>query len=202
MAYVKWAFRLIVFIGIGAFLCYNLPSRDVVRIVGTEVVREDVRVKDANGNEIVQTHDVRQIHAVQPNGTERVYRNEDTGWGWPPYFKFDTANLAAAADDARSTKDAPEWVVVRHYGWRIPMLSMFPNALSMRPASGPDENLFPWGNVILLTGLAAIVLLIRRLFLIMFERHVDPVIEELDHELDESRSWWRRQWRRVFRRGA
>ena len=199
MGYVKWAFRLILFVGIGAFLCYNLPSRDIVRIVGTEVVREDVTRLDANGNEVTQTHDVRQIHAVQPDGTERVYRNEDTGWGWPPYLKFDTANLAAAADDARSTRDAPEWVVVRHYGWRIPMMSWFPNALSIRPASGPDENLFPWGNIILLGAILTILMILRRILLVLFERHVDPIIDDLDHELDATRGWWSRQWHRLGR---
>ncbi len=170
---------------IAAFLHYSLPSRDVVRIVGTDVVREDVQHRDAQGNLVTVTRDVRFIYAKWPGGGERVYRNEDTGWGWPPYFKFDTADLAAGATDLVSTAEAPDWVVVRHYGWRIPVLSMFPNALSIRPASGPEESPLPWFNILFITLLVIAVLVVRRVLIILFRRHVDPVIEEIDREFDE-----------------
>ena len=45
-----------------------------------------------------------------------VYRNEDTGWGWPPYFKFDTKNLQTEAADLISSKEEPQWVILTHYG--------------------------------------------------------------------------------------
>jgi hypothetical protein len=173
------------FLLIAAFLHYSLPSRDVVRIVGTDVVRKDVERRDAQGNPVTVTRDVRFIYAKWPGGGDRVYRNEDTRWGWPPYFKFDTANLAAEATDLVSISEAPEWVVIQHYGWRIPVLSMFPNALSIRPASGPDESLTPWFNILLVALLVAIVLIVRRLLIILFNRHVDPVIDEIDREIDE-----------------
>jgi hypothetical protein len=170
---------------IAAFLHYSLPSRDVVRIVGTDVVREDVQRRDAEGNLVAVTRDVRYIQAKWPGGGDRVYRNEDTGWGWPPYFKFDTADLAAEATDLVSTAEAPDWVVVRHYGWRIPVMSMYPNALSIRPASGPDESPWPWFNIVFITLLVLSVLIVRRVLIILFRRHVDPVIEEIDREFDE-----------------
>ncbi len=55
---------------------------------------------------------------IQRDATEvMVYRNEDTGWGWPSYFKFDTANLQTEADDLSSTAarsqmggDDPLWL--------------------------------------------------------------------------------------------
>lgn len=168
-----------------AFLHYSLPSRDVVRIVGTDVVRKDFERRDAQGNPVMATRDVRFINAKWPGGGERVYRNEDTGWGWPPYLKFDTADLATQATDLVSTSEAPDWVVIRHYGWRIPVLSMFPNALSIRPASGPDESLVPWFNIVFITLLVLTVMIVRRVLIILFRRHVDPVIEEIDREFDE-----------------
>ena len=167
------------------FLHYSLPSRDVVRIVGTDVVRQDVERRDAEGNRVTVTRDVRFIYAKSPGGGDRVYRNEDTGWGWPPYFKFDTADLAAQATDRVSTAGAPDWVVMRHYGWRIPVLSMFPNALSIRSASGPDDNPWPWFNIIFVTLLVLSVLIVRRVLILLFRRHVDPVIEEIDREFDQ-----------------
>jgi hypothetical protein len=184
---------------IAAVLHYTLPSRDIVRIVGTDVVRQDVQRTDAQGNPVTLTRDVRYIYAKWPDGGDRVYRNEDTGWGWPPYFKFDTANLAAEAADLVSTADAPKWVVVRHYGWRIPLFSMYPNALSIRPATGPDEKLTPWFNIVFLTMLVLTVLILRRFAIILFRRHVDPVIDEIDREIDETTNVVTRRYRRARR---
>ena len=181
------------------FLHYSLPSRDVVRIVGTDVVRQDVERRDAEGNRVTVTRDVRFIYAKSPGGGDRVYRNEDTGWGWPPYFKFDTADLAAQATDRVSTAGAPDWVVMRHYGWRIPVLSMFPNALSIRSASGPDDNPWPWFNIIFVTLLVLSVLIVRRVLILLFRRHVDPVIEEIDREFDQRAGAVARRYRQARR---
>ena len=182
---LKTALGIAAFLSIAAFLHYSLPSRDVVRIVGTNVVRMDAERRDDQGNSITVTRDVQLIYAKWPDGSDRVYRNEDTSWGWPPYFKFDTANLAAQSTDLVSTAEAPDWVVIRHYGWRIPVLSMFPNALSIRAASEPGESLTPWFNILFITLLVLIVLLVRRVLIILFRQHVDPVIDEIDREVDE-----------------
>lgn len=197
MAYIKWIFLGLIVVVMAGFFHYYLPQRDIVRIVATEVVRTDVPTTDANGEPIVVNRDVRYINAAWPDGSPSVYANEDTGWGFPFYFKFDTANLAAEADSAISTAEKPQWVVIRHYGWRVPIMSWFPNAVSMRPASGPDESLFPWFNVIFLTSLILGLLVIYRVLTILRRRHVDPVVEAIDEEFDETASWWRRQWKRV-----
>jgi hypothetical protein len=196
---LRAAVGIVAFLLIAGFLHYSLPSRDIVRIVGTDVVRKDVERRDAQGDPVTMTRDVRFIYAKWPGGGDRVYRNEDTGWGWPPYFKFDTANLAAAATDLVSASDAPEWVVIRHYGWRIPVLSMFPNALSLRQASGPDESLTPWFNILFITLLVLTVLIARRMLIILFMHHVDPVIDEIDREIDERSGAVRRGYRRIRR---
>ena len=95
LARIRLGFGILLFLAVALFLHYSLPSRDIVRIVGTDVVRTDVEGRDAQGNTITVSRDVRFINAKWPDGRDRVYRNEDTGWGWPPYFKFDTADLAA-----------------------------------------------------------------------------------------------------------
>lgn len=158
MKYVFWTLAAIAAIVVAAFLYWTLPGRDIVRILGTDVVRQTVEVTNAQGEEVTRSRDVRYINAVTPDGEPRVYRNEDTGWGWPPYFKFDSANLAAEADDLVSNEDNPRWVIVTHYGWRIPLFSRFPNALSLERAEGPDQTLIPWLNIILLVILAALVI--------------------------------------------
>ena len=198
-SHLKTVTGIVVFVILAAFLHYSLPSRDLVRIVGTDVARKDVRRYDAEGNPVTVTRDVRFIYAKWPDGDDRVYRNEDTGWGWPPYFKFDTADLAGDATDLVSSAETPNWVVIRHYGWRIPMFSMFPNALSIRKALGPDERLLPWFNLLFISLLVLTVLIVRRAIIILFRHHVDPVIEEIDREIDERAGILGRRYRRTRR---
>ena len=147
MRTAKWIVIAVLVLAVGGFLHWSLPGRDVVRILGTEVQR---RTEGSGPEGQARVTDVRYIKAVTADGAPRVYRNEDTGWGWPPYFKFDSANLAAEADNAVSDEADPRWMVVRHYGWRIPMISAFPNALSVRPAPGPDATLVPWTSLVVL----------------------------------------------------
>jgi len=162
MVYVKWVFLALFWLIVAGFLHYTLPQRDIVRIVNTYEERQDVtgwtRMFWAASDESqakLESWDVQFIQAVQPDGDPMVYRNEDTGWGWPPYFKFDTANLYTDANDSVSTKDAPEWYAITHYGWRNEFLSIFPNAVSIGRVEGPDVRLIPWFNIIVLTVLAA-----------------------------------------------
>ena len=147
MVYVKWTFYGLLILAAAAFFDYVLPQHDVVRIVDTQVARMDVRGRGSSSGGVgttgVATRDVRLIYAKAPDGDDMVYRNEDTGWGFPFYFKFSSDNLMAEASDRKSTAESPKWVVIRHYGWRIPMFSMYPNVMSIRPAAGPGENVLP-----------------------------------------------------------
>jgi hypothetical protein len=139
-------------VAITLFVHWSLPHSQVVRIVDTEIARETVTVNNDTGAE--QTRDVRFINTITPEGHARVFRNVDTGWGWPPYFKFDSADLSAEASDLESDSESPRWVIVRAHGWRLAMFSVFPNALSLRLAEGPyDAAAFPWLNVVVLGAL-------------------------------------------------
>ena len=147
MRYAKYGFRILLLAVFIVCLDYNLPSIDVVKVVGTEVVRTDVSNRslfwssnsgstDDSGN-----RDIRFINSAFPDDRPRVYRNEDTGWGWPPYFKFDSGDLQADAElNLRDQGSGQQWVAVRHYGWRSTVLSIYPNALSLWPVAGSEEN--------------------------------------------------------------
>ena len=134
---LKWVLSLLLLISVFGVLHYNLPQRDIVRITGTEVLRKDfsgwTRMFYANadtGDADSFNRDLRLINSVGVNGKVNVYRNEDTGFAWPPYFKLDSSNLQAEAEDAISNRDNPKWFVLRHYGWRNTFLSIYPNAVS------------------------------------------------------------------------
>lgn len=186
MAYFKWLFRGLVLLLTFAFFHYTLAQHDVVRIVNTYEERQELndwtRVfwssPDAQSTNLTN-RDVQFIQAVRPNGDAIVYRNEDTGWSWPPYFKFDTANLYTEANDAVSTKDAPEWVAIRHYGWRNEFLSIFPNAVSIKPVDGPDASFIPWWNTLILVVIFGIFWGIRVRWVRFREARIDPVLEDV-----------------------
>lgn len=190
MAYIKWTFYAVIITVIVAFFHYSLPSRDIVRIVGT-----DTRIvgtgtsgwfwasEDAGTNASAQ-RDVRFISAVYPDNSPRVYRNEDTAWSWPPYLKFDSSNLDAIAKDfAKSNEE--RWVAVSHYGWRFEWLSMFPNAYKIREVEGPDVQLIPWFNIIFLTIIAMIVWAIYVRIRRFRRNRIDPVLEDIGETYDD-----------------
>lgn len=190
MTYIRWTFRILILLLLGGILHYNLPQRDIVQIVGTYEERQDFggfkdffwkNTGDATSDAPI-TRDVQFIQTVRENGDPSVYRNQDTGLGWPPYFKFDTADLQTRAVDAVSSPDNPTWVAVRHYGWRSTWLGggIFPNATSLKVVSGPDERLIPWFNIVFLVVLAIALITIWRLWRNFWARRVDPVLEDID----------------------
>lgn len=166
LMWLKWTAAAVIVLLVGGFLNFYLPSRDIVRIVGTDIIRREVGVSSENNEAALR--DVRFINAAFVDGSPAVYRNEDTGLGWPPYFKFDSADLAAAADNHVSSPQAPTWMVITSYGWRSNLLSLYPNAVSMREANGSDETLIPWFNIVLLAVFFLLVLVLRRLILSLF----------------------------------
>ncbi|WP_305989734.1 DUF1523 family protein [Roseibium sp. MMSF_3544] len=190
MKYLLWIVGIPIVLVIVLFAHYTLPSRDVVRIVGTDVKRMDIgssaffwAAQDAGTNPN-WTRDVRFINAVWPDGGSRVYRNEDTDWGWPPYFKFDSGNVTAQAQDLAKQSD-DIWVAVTHYGWRVELFTIFPNVISIERVSGPDVFLIPWFNIIFLLILALIAFLIFRMIQAFKRRRIDPVVENIDEFIDD-----------------
>ncbi|MFD1509725.1 DUF1523 family protein [Lacimonas salitolerans] len=191
MYYLKWAFWITVWGLIAAFLHYTLPHQDVVRIADTYEQRIDFGensifwANQGTGNaEGMANRDVFFIQAFRPSNRPSIYRNEDTGWGWPPYFKFDTANLQAEANNLRSTQNDPQWVVLRHYGWRNEFLSIYPNAISVRAVDGPDVTIIPWLNIVILIVFFAVVWAVWVRWRRFRRARIDPVFEDIGDGFD------------------
>ena len=120
--------------------------------------------------------------SVRPNGKPRVYRNEDTGLAWPPYLKFDSSNLAAVAEEF--AKEDDQWVAVSHYGWRIELFTIFPNAYKIQPVAGPDVRLIPWFNIIFLSLLGLFILWLWSKWRRFRKKRIDPVAEKVSEAAD------------------
>lgn len=128
-----------------AFLHYFLPRSAIV-----EMGQPSVKRMDNDGNLVGQTdnphgatRDVFFVNTYDPSsGSPFVLRNEDTGWGFPWYFRFDSADL-----NAKASKLDKKIVKIRYYGFRIEILSLFPNVLSIEPAEIGDST-FPWARVV------------------------------------------------------
>ncbi|MEW9918195.1 DUF1523 family protein [Marimonas sp. MJW-29] len=197
---IKWTFWITFWLILAAFLHYTLPQKDVVRIVNTYEERQDLgdwtRIfwSDPDDQSVtLSNRDVQFIQAVRPDGSPIVYRNEDTGWGWPPYFKLDTANLYTEANDAISTKAAPEWYIVKHYGWRNFYFSIFPNAISITPVEGPDASKgIPVLNIFILLLIAAFFWAIYVRWRRFRQSRIDPTLEAIEDDFEEKRGAFRR----------
>ncbi len=197
MENVKRVFRLIVLVVLGLFFWYVLPQHDVVRVTGTEIIRMDFssvnRIfyaqSDSGANELA-TRDVRLINTVKrktflmgfiARDAEKVmvYRNEDTGWIWPPYFKFDSSDLQAQASAIAQKADGENWAIMTHYGWRNRFFSIYPNAVGLKPIAGPDVSIIPWFNIFFFSFLIIGWLFLRALWRQFRQRSIDPALEDV-----------------------
>lgn len=203
---IKWGLRIVALLILGAFLHYTMPQRDVVQIINTYNKNTPIganwmfySIEDTGtGVETTATiRDIRFIDAVYADGESvMVYRNEDTGWFWPPYFKWDSSTLQAEAQNLKSDKANPQWVAVTHYGWRLPIFSIFPNAVSVTPLADPNVTLIPWLNIVILAFLGFVIFMLRRMWLQFRERMVDPAVAEVEEAGDRARGWFGRMFGR------
>ncbi|WBU61756.1 DUF1523 family protein [Paracoccus albus] len=192
MYYVKVVLGVLLGLVVFLFLDYALPSKNTLRITNTYNRLTDIgansmfyaaadvgTVQNAQGQ-----RDIRFIEAVRPNNKVFVYRNEDTGWIWPPYFKYDSSNLQAEATNFRSDGANPQWVSVTGYGWRIPMFSIYPNAISMRPVDGPNVSPLNWPAMLILIVLGALLFLLWRMWNQFRQRTIDPAAKRVGAAVD------------------
>ena len=189
---LKWSLRLTVLLIVGLFLHYTLPQHDIVRITNTYNRLTTVGSEnswayaspDSGTAESGTTRDIRFIEATYPDGSVIVYRNEDTGWVWPPYFKYDSSNLQAQAGNLKSLASAPTWVSVTHYGWRFAFLSIYPNAIGVKEVASPDVRIIPYVPIIVLLLLAFGYVMLRRMWAQFLERTVEPAMAEVEETWD------------------
>ncbi|WP_371168466.1 DUF1523 family protein [Aliiroseovarius sp. 2305UL8-7] len=202
MKKIKTTFRVVIFLILAAFFSYVLPQHDVVRITSTEIIRQDFSsvnrifyAQADSGNAENPTRDIRLINTVKrktfllgfiPRDAEKVmvYRNEDTGWIWPPYFKFDSSDLQAEAAAVAGKGDGNNWAVITKYGWRNRFFTIFPNAVRVRSVPGPDVSIIPWFNIFFFIFLAVVVGFVRALWRQFRERSIDPAIEDASEAWD------------------
>ncbi|WP_108815560.1 DUF1523 family protein [Loktanella sp. Alg231-35] len=196
----KTIVRVISLIVAGLFFHYVLPQHDIVRVTSTEIIRTDFSpynrifyAQADSGASEQPTRDLRLINTQKrktfllgfiPRDSEgvMVYRNEDTGWIWPPYFKFDSSDLQA---EAANLARGEEWAVVTHYGWRVRWASIYPNAVGVRTVEGPDVRIIPWFNIFFFIFMMAGLLFIRAMWRQFRERSVDPLLDAAGDQMDE-----------------
>ena len=206
MRIVKWTIVILLVLTLGAVMHYTLPRHDVVRIVGATERVETLGwnrfffAATPSGQTEGAIRDVRYIETVRPAGRERVFRNEDTGWIWPPYFKFNAADMQARVRNLVSTAAEPEWVAITYYGIRSQLFSIYPNVLRVRVVDGPEVTIIPWTRIILFTvlfaGAAWLWFTLRR----FNERRVGPFLDQVGEKREAARGRIGRFWQRLLGR--
>lgn len=154
----KFSFILLALLAIAgsAMLDYYLPEHAITTITGVEVKLADKDGPISKQNPADQpVRDMYLIYTQHAIDDVRVYRNEDTGWSWPPYLKFDSSDVQATA---RALENARQPAYISSYGWRINMFSLYPNITGIRLA---QEGEGTWSAVRwLVFGLWGITLLL------------------------------------------
>jgi hypothetical protein len=141
--WVPITIALVVAAGPIAFLDYFLPHHSVLRVVGTDIKRTASATTPTGS-----PYDVRYIYTEDIESKKpRVFRNEDTGWGFPWYMKFNSSDVQAAA---RSIANEGGTAAITYYGWRIQIFSLYPNVVKIKRAE-PDAWIIPWFNIAFFT---------------------------------------------------
>jgi hypothetical protein len=204
---IRWTFWITVWVLIAAVFHYTLPQVDIVRVTDTYEKRVDLGENsmfwaqaDTGMDGTVVNRDVFFIQTRRVKGDVMVYRNEDTGWGWPPYFKFDTSNLQAEAGDLKSGEDDARYVAIKHYGWRNEFLTIFPNAISVRAVDGPDAPKgIPWLNIFIIALFLTVVYGVWVRWRRFRIARIDPRMEAIEDDLAEASgavTGWLGSWRK------
>lgn len=196
----KTIVRVLALVIAGLFFHYVLPQHDIVKVTSTEIIRTDFsnlnRIFYAQADSGASEQPTRDLRLINTDKQRTfllgflprdrtgvmVYRNEDTGWIWPPYFKFDSADLQA---EAASLARGDEWAVITHYGWRVRWASIYPNAVGVRTVAGPDVRIIPWFNIFFFVFLMVAILFVRAAWRQFRERSVDPLLDAAGHQIDE-----------------
>lgn len=173
---IKIGIGIILIVILGLFFHYHLPRTAVVQISGTDIKRVDKAAevttkKGGTEEQVIKAHDttdVRFINSVSRKGKAMVFKNHDTGWGWPLYFKFNSADIAAEAQAFATDQNEP-WVLVKYYGWRFTVFSAFPNVLDLKQVDR-DYTHIPIFNIVFFVLLFSAALLIRRKIKKLFAR--------------------------------
>lgn len=206
MSYVKWI-AIILFWGfVALFLLYTLPQNDIARVTDTYEKRMDLGnnsmfwARPEAGSSSSTSRDVFFIQTRLANGDVMVYRNEDTGWGWPPMFKMNSADMQARARDLVSTAEAPRWVRVTYYGIRSNILSTYPNVIRLAAVDGPGASTLPITRIIgfVILGILSIWLYVRLRRL--REETIEPFLDEVEERREAAQGRVRRWFNRLLGR--
>lgn len=129
----KFAFVLLALLAVAGtvLLDYVLPTHTIATITGAEVKLAAKAAAPAPGSAQQPLRDMYLIYTQHDIADVRVYRNEDTGWRWPFYFKFDASDVQATA---LALANAHQQAYITSYGWRMQMFSLYPNITHLRLA--------------------------------------------------------------------
>ncbi|WP_273382312.1 DUF1523 family protein [Actinobacillus porcinus] len=130
-------FHTVLFAGIN----FVFPHYETTHVTGVEVKRVDKDGPITKANpEDGPTRDVYYIYTQRTGETQpTVYRNEDTRWAFPFYFKFDSAVQQARASGFEQNQ---KMVEIKYYGWNMVMFNEFRNVISMEEVT-EDQGSHP-----------------------------------------------------------
>ncbi len=148
---IKFVRNVVLFILTAIFLVlmllvsYCMPHYSAAVISGVEVKRMNENENTPNSKEVkTLARDVYFVQTYDPKDKKSVtvYRNEDTHFSFPFYFKFNSADISALAQSLVNQQ-----VEVQYYGWRINLFNMFPNVIFLKPLKENAEMskpVFSW----------------------------------------------------------
>ncbi len=63
-------------------------------------------------------------------------------------------------------------------------MSIYPNAVNVHEVAGPDVRIIPWVNILVLSFLAMMLFMLRRMWMQFRERMIEPAMAEVGETWD------------------
>jgi hypothetical protein len=125
-------------LAVSCILHYYLPRKELVTLTGIDSKRAEAIPVERDRADDNRPLDIYYIFVLDEGSNSRVFSNVNTAWGFPPYFKFDSADMQSKAASL-----AGRQVVIRYYGLRVQILNLFPNITSLEPGD-ESSSLVSW----------------------------------------------------------
>lgn len=127
---------------------YAFPSYDVTMVTTGDVRRVDKDgIISASNPADGEIRDVYYLYTSNDQTEKAIqYRNENTGWGFPFYFKFNSGEVQAKA---LAFAEKKQLVQIKYYGWNIPMLNEERKLVSVKAMNEGDTKSLPIVSYIL-----------------------------------------------------
>lgn len=108
-----------------------------------------------------------------------IYCNEDMGWIWLFYFKFDSCDLQGEVQEYILIVVDLQWVIINYYGWWNCLLMIFLNVILIKLIEDLNIWIILWFNIVFFVVFVVFILFLWVVWYQFCECNFDLVLDKV-----------------------